>query len=273
VALALTLVAALPGRALADRLTVAIVPGTAVNLDASRVDTLSQELADALRDELDIDTIGGLEVRRRLPAEGLPADCIAIPACITDVANRVGAQQLLFVVMVDDGTGGAIQVDITWVDPSSGKAASRPAIDIATVTTAKSQFASAAQMLLPEAPVRAKPEVGLGRMSAPIPRHFELPSYLTAAATVVGLGVGVSFGLRARSKYRDCEALARLDMACSADRKDSIRTTAVLADVGWLVALGSTIATAVLYASSAEASHVIVEPVSGGAAISAIGRF
>jgi hypothetical protein len=39
------------------------------------------------------------------------------------------------------------------------------------------------------------------------------------------------------------------------------------------VAIGGTIAAAVLYATSGEASHVVVEPLPGGAAVSATGRF
>lgn len=272
--IAIAMVAALPGLASAERLKVAIVPGIPVNLDAARVDTLSQELADALRSELDIDTVGGLEVRRQLPAAGLPADCVASQPCITDVARRLSAHQLLFVVMVDTGTGGAVQVDTTWVDVPSGRTASRPAIDIAALASAKAQFASAARQLLPDAPVLAKPEGGLGgRMSDPVPRHLSLASYLTAGVTVVGIGVGVAAGFDARKRYRDCDAQRIAGMACSPSRKDAIRSRALIADAGWAVALAGTIATAVLYATSAEPPRVIVEPISGGAAATWVGSF
>jgi hypothetical protein len=83
----------------------AVIPGIAVNVDSTRVDALSQDLADALSTELLVEASGGLEVRRKLPAEGLPADCIAKPACIADTARRVGAAQLLFIVVVDTGAG------------------------------------------------------------------------------------------------------------------------------------------------------------------------
>src|SRR5882757_4842761 len=94
--LLLLLAAALPSVAHAGRVKVAVVPSISVNLDAARVDALSQDLAEALRTELNIDAIGGLEVRRLLPPQGLPADCVANQACINDVAKRLGAQQLLF---------------------------------------------------------------------------------------------------------------------------------------------------------------------------------
>ena len=268
----LVVICALSRVASADRVKVAVVPGIAVNLDAARVDALSQDLASALASVLDIDAVGGIEVRRKLPEAGLPPDCVANQACIADVAKRLEAQQLLFVVMIDTGTGGAIQVDSTWVDPESHKSASRPAIDIAAIAEAKERFADAAQQLLPDAPVRPKP-TGMGRLSEPVPRHFSLPTYLTAGATAVGLGVGIGFGLRARSRYRDCEAMAPTGVECSRSRKDSIRSTALVADVGWVIALGGTIATAVMWATSAESPHLIVEPAPGGATVSAVGRF
>jgi hypothetical protein len=274
VILAVTL-AALPGLASADRaaVKVAVVPGIVVNLDPARVDALTQEMAEALSAELVVDAIGGIDVRRRLPAGGLASDCVANAACIADVALRLEAEQLLFVVMIDTGTGGAIQIDSTWIDPVAHKSASRPAIDIATITDAKSRFATVARQLLPDAPVRPKPNGSLGRMSDAVPRHFALPSYLTAGATAVGIGVGIALGMDARSRYQDCETQAHAGLACTQSRKDAIRRRALIADTGWVLAIGGTVATALLYATSGEASHVIVEPVRGGAAVTAIGSF
>jgi hypothetical protein len=265
---------ALPRVASADHVKVAVVPGIAVNLDAARVDALSQDLAEALTTELEVDAIGGLEVRRLLPAAGLPADCVANQVCIADVTKRLGAQQLLFVVMVDTGSGGAIQVDSTWVDPGTHASAPRPAIDILTIADAKSRFVTAARQLLPDAAVRPRPKPGnLGQMSPAIPRHFTMPAYLAAGGTALGLGLGLSLGLVTRGKYHDCEVLANQGTACTQDRKSAIRGTALVADAGWLIALGGTITTAVLYATSGEASHVIIEPTPGGVAVSAVGSF
>jgi hypothetical protein len=263
---------ALPRIASAERVKVAIVPGTAVNLEITRVDALSQDLADALRTELDVDTIAGLEVRRRLPDAGLPPDCVVNQACIADVARRLEAQQLLFVVMIDTGTSGAIQVDTTWVDSVHHKSAGRPAIQVPSTGDARSRFAAAATQLLPDAEVRAKPLPGVGRMTAPIGRHFTLASYVTAGVTAVGLGVGISLGLSARSKYNSCDARAASGQCSSADR-DSIRSTALIADLGWAVAVGGMIATGVLYATSSESPRIIVEPTPSGVAVTAVGRF
>jgi hypothetical protein len=255
------------------RIKIAVVPMIAVNMETARVDALAQDLATALRGELEVDALGGVEVRRRLPPEGLSPGCVASPACVSDVARRLDAQQLLFVVMIDTGASGAIQVDSTWVDPVAHRSAPRPAIDLTTLADASSRFAAAAPLLLPDAKVRPKPQASLGRMSAPVARHLATPSYLTAAATVVGLGTGISLGLVTRSRYADCEAQAHAGTACTQTRRDSIRRLALVADAGWVLAIGGTIATAVLYATSGEASHVIVEPTPGGAAITAIGSF
>jgi hypothetical protein len=268
---------AAPGAAHAGgHIKIAVVPSISVNLDAARVDALSQDLAEALHTELDVDAIGGLDVRRLLPPAGLPADCVANQACIDDVAKRLQAQQLLFVVMIDTGTGGAIQVDSTWVDAATHQSAPRPAIDIAAIASAKARFVAAAEQLLPDAPVRPKQKtggMGIGKMSPEVPRHLTLPSYITGAATVVGLGVGVGLGLSARSKYDTCEDSANRGTACTNTRKDTIRNTALIADVGWAVAIGGAVATAVLYATSGESSHLIVEPTPGGVGVAAVGRF
>ena len=254
-------------------LRVAVVPGIAVNLDTARVDALSQDLAQALMSELVVDASGGLEVRRLLPADGLPPDCVTTPACTADVAKRTNAQQLLFVVMVDSGSGGSIQVDTTWVEPSTGKSASRPAIDLTSAADAKSKFAATARVLLPDAPVRAKPTGGLGantKMTEGVPRHFTTPAKISAAVGVVGLGAGIAFGLTARSRYHKCAGNVN---ACTDSDRDSIRNFGLAADAGFLVAIGGAVVTAVLYVQSAEEPRLIVSPTPDGATVLAVGRF
>lgn len=271
----LVISAALMPSAAADKLKVAIVPGIAVNLDAARVDALSQELADALEAELDIDAVGGLEVRRQLPPDGIPPDCVATPACVADVAKRVGAQQLLFVVMVDTGTGGAIQVDTTWMEPASGKSASRPAIDIASLSDARARFVASALQLLPDAPVRPKPKLGggpVGTMKPEVPRHFTTPAKITAAVSGVGFGLGIAMGLRARSKYNDCDASPS---TCTESQRDSIRTTGLIADAGLAIGIGCAIATVVLFVTSGEEARMVVAPTTegSGGTVTWLGRF
>ncbi|HTR54366.1 MAG TPA: hypothetical protein VMJ10_26920 [Kofleriaceae bacterium] len=276
-----TALLAAPALASADRIKVAVVPGIAVNLDAGRVDALSQDLAEALATELDVDAIGGLEVRRKLPPDGLPPECVATPSCTADVAKRVGANQLLFVVMVD--SGGAVQMDATWIEPAAGKQAQRPAIDLTSSVdeAAKEKFQAVARQLLPDAPVRAKPQAQAApssvnlkidtRMTEATPRHLTLPAYITGGATIAGLGVGIAFGLATRSKYDACDDAAA---PCSDGKKSTIRNFALAADAGLFVATGAAIATAVLWATSSEGPHVIVTPTpDGGAGVTAVGSF
>ncbi len=276
--LSLAIVIALTGSARADDapIRVAVVPGIAVNLDTARVDALSQDLAQALSSELVVDAVGGLEVRRLLPPEGLPPDCVTTPACTADVAKRTNASQLLFVVMVDSGAGGSIQIDTTWVDPAAGQSASRPALDLTSASDAKEKFAAAAPQLLPDAPVRKKTthtNVTIGvqpSMTDGVPRHFTTPAKITAVVGVVGLGAGIALGLTTRSKYHSCQDDV---VTCSDGDRDSIRSFGLLADAGFVVAVGGAIATAVLYMTSAEEPRLIVSPTSDGATVSAFGRF
>jgi hypothetical protein len=259
------------------KLRVAIIPGIAVNLDTARVDALSQDLAEALMTDLDIEAVGGLEVRRQLPPDGVPPDCVTTPACTADVARRTGAQQLLFVVMVDSGAGGSVQVDTTWVDPANNKNASRPAIDLTSPAEAKTKFTAAARQLLPDAPLRSKPTtgggggVGVPSMTEGVPRHFTTPAKVTAAVAVVGLGAGIAFGLQTRSKFNACDSNPN---ACTDSQRDSIRTFSILADAGFVIAAGAAIATVALYVTSKEEPRLIVSPTSeGGATVTALGRF
>lgn len=267
--IAIAVFVAIPGLAVAAPIKVAVVPGVAVNLDSARVDALSQDLADALASELEVEAIGGLEVRRQLPAEGLPPDCLTTPTCVTDVAKRLGATQLLFVVMIDATGSGAVQVDSTWVDLASGTRTSRPAVDVPAIAEARTRFNSSARLLLPDAPIRPKPTTGIGgEMSPQIPRHFTPTTYAFAGAAVVGLGVGVAFGLSARSKFSDCEAVP-----CTQSEKDSIRTTTIIADAGFVVAAVGIVATGVLFATSGKESRLVVSPSPTGISLAAVGRF
>jgi hypothetical protein len=257
------------------KIKVAVIPGVAVNIDAARVDALSQDMADALEAELVIDAIGGLEVRRLLPADGLPADCVANAQCVADVGKRTGAAQLLFVVMVD--AGGAVQIDTTWVDPATNKQASRPAIDIAVLSEAKARFASSATTLLPDAPVRPKPKTGGGidgKMTKAVPRHFTTTSFITTGVAVAGLGLGIGFAIRTKGLYGDCD---KPEAPCDGtSREDKIRTSALIADLGFVAALGGAVATAILYATSGSESRLVVAPNAesgGGVSLTAIGSF
>jgi hypothetical protein len=266
-------VATAAGQPAATPARIAIVPSIAVNVDTARVDALSEDLANALSSELVVEAVGGLEVRRQLPADGVAPDCVTNPTCTADVARRTGASQLLFVVMVDSGATGSVQIDTTWVDPTSQRSASRPAIDLTSPSEAKAKFTAAARQLLPDAPVRPRPStttVIAPSMTEGVPRHFTTPAKITAAVGAVGLGMGIAFGLSTRSKFNSCDADPN---RCSDGERDTIRTFGILADTGFVIATGAAIATVVLYMTSSEEPHLIVAPTADGAAVSAFGRF
>ncbi|MEO8549049.1 MAG: hypothetical protein ABI678_03730 [Kofleriaceae bacterium] len=257
---------------------VAVVPVAAVNLDAQRVDALAQDLAEGLNAELQVEAVGGLDVRRVLRAD-LQADCAAVPSCAADVARTTGASQILFVVMVDAGGTGSLQVDSTWVEPVSGKTENRPSVSLTSTidADAKARFREAATKFLPDAIVRPKPKLGSavsleGRLVDGRPRHITIPAMVTSGAAVVGLGFGIGFGMSARSKYRTCEANKN---TCSDAQKDTIRHHDLYADLGWVAAIGAAVATGVIFVTSSEAPHVIASPTETGvgASVSYVGRF
>ena len=206
----------------------------------------------------------------------LPADCVTQPACVQDVAKATGAQQLLFVVMVDAG-GDAISIDATWVDAASGKSVGRPPISLTNTSDvdAKGKFQLAATSLLPDAAAQAdtrrlSPSASRARSSPARRATSRLPAIITAGAALAGAGVWIGFGLDARSKYNDCQG--RDD--CTQGRLDGIKHVALAADLGWSIALAAAIASGVIYMTSGEGTHLIVAPSEGtGAAVLAVGRF
>jgi hypothetical protein len=254
----------------APEIKVAVVPSVTVNIDIARVDALSQDLAEALETQLEVQAIGGLEVRRLLP-QGIPADCVASSVCVRDLATRLDVNQLLFVAMVDTGLSGAIQIDSMWVDPATDRRASRPAIALAGVENAKARFVANARRLLPDAPVRERPrEPGIaGSMSPAVPRHITPPVLVAAGGVAVGLGVGIGFGLTARARYDACKA-----SPCLADRTHSVKTFALVADLGHLTWIVSAGLGAYFYWTSGKEPHFVVTPTTdGGATAAVIGRF
>lgn len=265
---ALVNVAAL-GTASADRLKVAVVPSEAINLDDSTVDALGQELAEALAAELDIDAIGGLEVRRLLPPEGLPEECAVTPSCTGDVARTLGVTEVLFLVLVKNGASGSVQIDTTWVAPATGKRATRPGIVLSSDDSARARFSASALKLLPDAPVRPIEGVSPLVQVKGRPRHLTVPSLITAGVTVAALGTGIGFAISTRSRYTSCDE----EPFCKDGEKKSIRARGIISDVSFVVAVAGAITTAVLYGTSSESPRVMVGPTKDGAAVTGMLSF
>jgi hypothetical protein len=267
-ALALVVLAATPAAAAPPR--VAIVPALAVNVDPHRVEALTGALADALGDKLEVDAVGGGDVARRLPPGGLPDDCVASPACITDLGTRLAADQILFVVIVQVGT--TIQLDTTWADVATGKTVPRIKLDLGDDARASTVFGDAAGKLLPGAARRTTPHTTVV-VNAPVgptttPHRLTTASWITAGVTVAAGATAVGLGLSTRSSYQHCQ-----QDPCPADRISTIHHRAIAADLTGGLAIAAGVATAVMYWRSG-GETVAVEPVpGGGAALTVGGRF
>lgn len=259
------LVAAQPAAPARPR--VAVVVDLVANVSPERATALASALSDALQRELEVDTIGGPDAERRLPPGGVPEDCVAAPACITDLGARLDAGQVLFLSMV--AVGGTVRVDATWVDVASGEAVSRPRVEVVDDAKAGDVFAAAAPRLLPDAPKRP-PEGVDGRPRPPGPRrHMTVTTWAIAGASVAALAGGVGFGLAANGTYGRCE---RDPDSCDGDTRDGIASRALIADVLFAGALIGATATTILYLRSADrreaappAKTLTVSPVQGGA--------
>jgi hypothetical protein len=252
---------------------VGVVIELTVDVDATRADAIGKSLADALTRTLEVDAFGGGDVSRRLPAEGLPEECLGNPGCITDIAARLDADQLLFLALAQIGT--ELQIDASWVDITSGQVTARPRLVLPDDTKAFQTFLEQAPRYLPDAPVRAARSDHVGDGGVPtrtipaVPRHMTTASWISAGATVGFLGAGAVFGVMARSTYTRCESIA-----CPEDDLDGLARNALIADLSFGAAAGAAIVTAILYLrSGTPATEVLVTQTPGGAVLGVSGRW
>jgi hypothetical protein len=256
---------------------IAVVIELAVNVEASRADAIGAALADALNRELEVDAFGGADVSRTLPEDGLPDECLAHADCINDVANRLDAEQLLFLVVL--GVGDDVQVDCSWVDLATGVVSARPRVVLGSDARAVSVFADAATRFLPDAKKREGNTiiVGPGPAASGGGHHMTAPAWITTSVAVAGLIAGGILAVSARATYERCD---NLDGGCTDDVLDGLAHRDLAADVSFGVALGAAIATVVLYlrsdssaATPDEHTGLLVTPTGDGAAVGFAGRF
>lgn len=225
------LFAATAAPARADGPRVGVVIATRVNVTEGEADALAAELGEALRDQVAADVVAGRDARRRLPAGGLQEDCVARPACADDVAERLGADQLLFLVVVR--IGPRVQVDATWTRPRTDQVASRAAMVIEDGVQASAVvFARAARRLLPDARPRLD-NPPLRVEARPRGRHLTPAAGVFGAASVAALAGGIGLALSARSDYSDLESSGCDQMPCPGvdDRVDAMEKKALAADI------------------------------------------
>ncbi len=116
-----------PTRVWAAPQRVALVVHPVVNVSEADSKPIVADLAAALRKRFDAEFVAGDAVRSKLPAN-LPEDCVSDAHCIGEVGDRVGADQLLFLVMVRVGT--KIQINPTWAEIQSGRALPRDPVEL-----------------------------------------------------------------------------------------------------------------------------------------------
>jgi hypothetical protein len=253
-----------PGRALADKAPrVGVVVSVQVNLNKSEVQKISQALGRALRQRLVVDVVAGPEAIRRLPADGVSESCVVDESCIKDAAQRLTADELLFLVAVR--VGNRIQVDSTWVDPANGRSASRPKVVMIKLDEAEARFADAASLILPDAAVRPTQQVGDGpddraggEVSAVVirttPRHMTIPAWATGGLALAAAGTSVGFFLVTRNDYGQLEDQCARENNCDSPMwdplKDKIDRNAITADILAGAAVVSAAATFVLWWTS-----------------------
>lgn len=285
-AAALVLIAFEPSRARAEKAPrVGIVVSVQVNLKNSEAQLLSGALGRALHQRLVVDVIAGSEAARRLPSDGVAEACSVDEVCIRDVAQRLTADELLFLVAVR--VGNRIQVDSTWVDPANGRNVSRPKVVMVKLEEAESRFSDAASLILPDAVVRStSSESGDGSAGAQVyvvrttPRRMTVPAWIAAGVGVAAIGGAIGFTIGTAHDHGRCEDLAGTIEACTQNQLDNIDRKALTADILWAGAGVAAIVTAVLVWTSggdiervpvSQALRFHVDP-DGGAFVSWGGR-
>jgi hypothetical protein len=289
---AAAMVLLLPASARADKAPrVGVVVSVQVNLKKAEVQQISQSLGRALRQRLVVDVVAGSEAMRRLPSEGVSESCVVDETCIKDTAQRLSADELLFLVAVR--VGNRIQVDSTWVDPANGRSASRPKVVMVKLDEAEARFSDAASLILPDAEVRATAQLGDeggqeragqgGRAGTVIirttPRHMTWPAWATLGATVILGGTAAGYAIATRNEFNNLKERCVAEMmSCQEDvykpARDSVHSKAITADVLTGLAIAGGVTTAILYFTSggdiervpvaAQALRLKVDPASRG---------
>lgn len=277
---------AIASTARADTRRVGIVVTVKVNVTAEAATALAGELGEVIRSERPVDVLAGVDVDRRLPAEGVAPNCHAVESCRQDLARRLDADELLMLVIVD--VGGKTRIDATWVNIATGKVVTRPAITLTKTSDRRAVFRQAVPRLLPHI-AKKKPDGGSKIVVVPVGkeerggRRFTRGTWIaTGIAVAAGIAGGV-FAISAQGKFSSLEDdNCRVDV-CEPARIDSLDSHALAADVLLGVSLASAVTAAVLYIRSdpgpaSEQPPVTRPPVSlvplpGGVAVNVGGRF
>jgi hypothetical protein len=242
---------------------VGVVIAVAVD-DAGEAEALAAILGRALRERLAVDTVAGAEVARRLP-EGVPPDCVARSGCVRDVARRLDADELLFLVVVR--VGRRVQIDPTWVDVDTGASNARAALHLEDGgRDPAAVFADAAPALLPDGNLIVATR-GHGR-------HVDARTWIAGGVAAAALAGGVGFALAARDTRSGLDADGCRERACDPARLDRLDRQTLTADLLFGAAAVAGASAVYFYLTSeTEGLPVGVAPTSGGAVMTLAGSF
>ncbi len=234
-----------------------------VNVTPEDADQMAAALGEALETRLGVVATAGPEARRRMPLDGLPESCAGDAGCRADLAQRLNADELLFLVIVR--VGAQVQIDVTWAEVGGDRLASRPAITIEDGDNLSAVFADAAGSLLPH--IEAQVDRRAAEASVPSPQQPRVqpqapPSAVQPAtggaaesgggssATWIAAGVagaaligGAGVGYLAMTGYGDCEERG----SCDDSELDSVGRNALIADALFVTAGIAAAVAVVLY--------------------------
>lgn len=212
---------------------VGVVIATRVNVAFQEAERLADRLGEAVREELEVDVVAGAEAGRRLPPAGVPEDCVVRPACVRELATRLDADQILFLVMVQ--IGPRLQIDPTWADPQTGDAASRPALVFEDGGPAADLvFARAPRQLLPHETPRVSARLVARSGGSDRPgRRVTSAVGVSGATALVAMAGGLGLAASARSDYNALEEAGCAERSCPDQERriDRMERKAVAADM------------------------------------------
>lgn len=107
--------------------TLALVTHPVVNVPEEESTRLASDIAQVLAKRYSARVLAGADVNSKLPKD-LPDDCVAQSSCTRDLGKKLGADQLLFLVMVR--VGNKVQIDSTWVDVGVDRSSTRDPISL-----------------------------------------------------------------------------------------------------------------------------------------------
>jgi hypothetical protein len=186
---------------------------------------------------------------------------VARAACVSDLATRLGADELVFLVMVR--IGPRLQIDATWSDPATGNAASRPALILGEEGPgAATVLARAPRQILPHASPRATPAmapIAGATLTREAGRRLTPAVLVTGAIAGVALATGAGLGVSARRDFNALERDGCEARACPNEdqRIDGMERKALAADLLFATAAAAGVTSVVLYLNSDRAEPPI----------------